>query len=221
MWSKRGLQFVKTIWKNIYMNTEELRVIKSLEQLDDILKEVDAAGKISDDELRRVFTTFRMEFPLQLPTDPYSEDYRKKQFEFYEFLAGKPYNTENEATIFDVASAASRPFPFYTGSPQTVGNHLIAIGHLIRTLNLPEKSSILEFGSGWGNVTVWLARMGYQVTAVDIENRFVSLIKERAKQKRLELEAIQGDFQFLNDTQRQWAQYCFLNAFITVLIIRI
>jgi 2-polyprenyl-3-methyl-5-hydroxy-6-metoxy-1,4-benzoquinol methylase len=190
-----------------------VRLVKTLDELDVILEEADAAEAISDDALRHVFTTFRMEFPLELPGDPYSNEYRKKQFELYEYLAGKPYGTENEVSIFDVGNASSRPFPFFTGSPQTVGNHLIAIGHLIRTLDLPENSSVLEFGPGWGNTTVWLARMGYTVTAVDIENRFVELIRQRAKQKQLEVEAIQGDFQFVHQTDRQWDAVLFFECF--------
>lgn len=207
------LQIAKRLIKKTPKNIEGVRVVKSLDELDVILKEADAAEAISDDALRQVFTTFRMEFPLELPTDPYSEDYQNKQFEFYEYLAGKEYRTENEESIFDVGNASSRPFPFYTGSPQTVGNHLIAIGHLIRTINLPENSSILEFGPGWGNTTVWLARMGYEVTAIDIENRFINLIKKRAKQKSLEVEAIQGDFQFIHTTNRQWDAILFFECF--------
>lgn len=191
----------------------KMRCVKSLGELDAILKELDAALAVSDDELRRVFKTFHMEFPLELPADPYSETYRRRQFELYEFLAGKPYSPGNEVSEFDVDRAASRPFPFHTESPATVGNHLIAIGHLIRTLNLPAGASVLEFGPGWGNTTVWLARMGYRVTAVDIEKRFVDLIAERARRKQLEIEAIQGDFQMVQTTDRRWDAVLFFESF--------
>lgn len=140
--------------------------IRSLEELDAMLRMLDEAEAISDDALRHGFTQFNMQFPMDLPADPDSAEYRAVQMKLYEWLHGKPYSVTNEVTGFDVNAAASRPFPFYTESPQTTGSHLIAIGHLIRTLNLPPKSSILEFGPGWGNTTVWLARMGYQVTAV-------------------------------------------------------
>jgi SAM-dependent methyltransferase len=189
------------------------RAISSLSELDEILVELEAAAAISDDELRRVFTTFRMKFPIDVPPDPYSDAYRKRQFEFYEYLAGKPYKLTNEASTFDVKSAASRPFPFYTGSPQTVGNHLIAIGHLIRTLDLPSGSSNLEFGPGWGNTTIWLARMGYRVSAVDIERNFVDLIAERGRRKQLEIEVIQDDFQIVHSIGRTWDAVLFFECF--------
>jgi len=189
------------------------RLVTSLSDLDDILLELDAAAAVSDDELRRVFTTFSMEFPLDLPKDPFSKDYNNRQFELYAHLHGNSYDPSNEVTSFDVQAAADRPFPFYTESPQTVGNHLIAIGHLIRTINLPPKSSILEFGPGWGNTTVWLTRMGYKVTAVDIEKRFVELISERGRRKKLDIEVIHGDFQLVHHIERKWDAVLFFECF--------
>lgn len=188
-----------------------IKVVNSLEELDEILQLADAAS--TDDELRSVFTTFRMDFPLQLHDDPYSEEYKSTQFEFYEFLAGKSYQAENEVSIFEVEDAIRAPFPFYTESPNTVGNHIIAIGHVIRTMDLPAKSSILEFGPGWGNTTIFLSRMGYNVTAVDIERRFVDLIDERAKQKNLDIEVIHGDFKLVQETDRQWDAVLFFECF--------
>ena len=194
-------------------NGRNFRLVSSLSALDEILLELDAAAAISDDELRRVFTTFAMEFAHDLPKDPYSKAYYDRQFELYEYLHGKSYDTSNEVSVFDVQTAADRPFPFYTESPQTVGNHLIAIGHLIRTINLPPKSRILEFGPGWGNTTVWLARMGYKVTAVDIEKRFVELVAERGRRKQLNIETIQGDFQLVHHVQRKWDAVLFFECF--------
>lgn len=194
-------------------SNEKHVIINTLSELDVMLKKLDEAAAVSDDELRRVFRTFSMEFPLDLPSDPYSDSYRQKQFELYEYLAGKKYNPTNEVSVFDVEKAVSRPFPFYTESPQTVGNHLIAIGYLIRTLDMPTGSRILEFGPGWGNTTIILARMGYWVTAVDIESRFIDLINERSKRKQLDIEAIVGDFQMIQTTERQWDAVLFFECF--------
>ncbi|HJU70983.1 MAG TPA: class I SAM-dependent methyltransferase [Paucimonas sp.] len=187
--------------------------VSTLEELDEMLVMLDAAAAISDDELRRGFTRFTMRFPLDLPADPDSEAYRTTQFKLYEWLHGKPYSTSNEVSSFDTRAAASRPFPFYTESPHTVGNHIISIGHLIRTLNLPPKSAILEFGPGWGNTTVWLARMGYRVTAVDIEQNFVDLIRERARRKELDIDVRQGDFSLIDQFEQQFDAVLFFECF--------
>ncbi|RZI43620.1 class I SAM-dependent methyltransferase [Herbaspirillum sp. HC18] len=189
------------------------KLVRTLEELDAMLQMLDKAAAISDDELRRGFTQFRMRFPLELPSDPDSPEYRAAQMKLYEWLHGKPYSVTNEISSFDTAAAVSRPFPFYTESPQTVGNHLISIGHLIRTMNLPPKSAILEFGPGWGNTTVWLARMGYQITAIDIEKNFVELVKERARRKSLHVDAIQGDFSMIHQIDRQFDAVLFFECF--------
>lgn len=189
------------------------RIVSTLDEVDEMLRMLDKAEAISDDELRRGFTQFHMQFPMDLPADPDSPEYRAAQMKLYEWLHGKPYAVTNEVSALDVQAAASRPFPFYTESPQTVGNHIISIGHLIRTLNLPPKSAILEFGPGWGNTTVWLARMGYDVTAVDIEQNFVDLIRERARRKSLKVTAMQGDFSMIHQFDRQFDAVLFFECF--------
>jgi len=180
--------------KNHQADCQHVRVIKSLADLDQMLDELDAAAAISDDALRALFGRFRMEFDTQVPADPYSSAYRDQQFDLYQKIAGKAYAVDNEASIFNVENAVTRPFPYYTGSCATVGAHLLAMGHLIRSMNLSPGSSIIEFGPGWGNTTLMLAMMGFAVTAVDIEPRFCELITRRAAQNGLTVNVINADF---------------------------
>jgi 2-polyprenyl-3-methyl-5-hydroxy-6-metoxy-1,4-benzoquinol methylase len=56
----------------------------------------------------------------------------------------------------------------------------MAIGHIIGALSLPPGSSILEMGAGWGNTSIFLAQMGYEVTVVDINPKYGELMKNRA-----------------------------------------
>ena len=58
-----------------------MQVLHTLEQLDAKLAECDAAGKISDNALRQVFSTFRMDFSKQLPRDPFSVEYRNSELQ--------------------------------------------------------------------------------------------------------------------------------------------
>ncbi len=189
------------------------RVIATLDELDAMFKQLEAMAAISDDELRRGFTLFQMHMPFALPTDPDSDEYRAVQMRLYEWLHGKPYQNTNEITPFDVATNTHKPFPFSTQSAQTVGNQLIAIGFLIKTLNLKANASVLEFGPGWGNTTVWLARMGYAVTAIDIEPRFVELIQARAKAKQVTLDVRQGDFTAINQLDQRYDAVVFFECF--------
>lgn len=190
-----------------------VRVISTLTEIDAVLTVLDAAAAVSDDELRRVFKTFRMEFPLAAEADPTSEAYRAQQLRLYEWLHGRPYSVKNEASAFDVAQAVSKPFPYSTQSADTVGNQLIAIGYIVKKLDLRPNDQVLEFGPGWGNTTVALARMGYQVTAIEIEQNFVKLIKERARCKDLKIDVINGDFLDCKKLTRQFNAVLFYECF--------
>ena len=188
-------------------------MISSLAELDEALRRLDAAAAVSDDELRRAFGTFTMQFPSDLPADPDSPEYRARQFALYEWLHGRPYAVTNEVSQFDLDSAANQPFPFHTRSAQTVGDQLIAIGYLIRTMNLPAGSRILEFGPGWGNTTMALARMGHHVTAIDIEPNFVKLVAERARRKNLTVDSRQGDFASIKQLDGPFDAVLFFECF--------
>lgn len=174
-----------------------MQIIRTLDELDEVLLKLDAAHKVSDDELRKLFPTFRMEFEKSESDDPYSEQYAKKQFDLYRQIAGKDYSVANEVSWFDVDSAVVRPFPYYTGSCETVGNHLAAIAHVVRTLKLKPSARIVEFGPGWGNTTLTLAMMGFDVTAVDIEKNFCNLISRRAERAGVNINIVNADFSWI------------------------
>ena len=181
------------------------------ERIDKFLQDCNSAG--DDTALRRVFSTYAVEFDLAVPHDPFSDEYRLKQLAIYEQLAGKPYAPINEVTKFDVASASVSPFPYSNGSCELVGNHLIAWGHMIRALDLPKGATILEFGPGWGNTTLALAKMGFHVTAVDIETNFCELISQRARLERLDINVINADFSYINSLKSKFDAVLFFECF--------
>jgi len=190
-------RLMATRYKSSFSEKDTVQVIRTLDELDEILIRLDAAQRVSDDELRKMFPTFRMDFNTQVPGDPYSNQYAKVQFDLYERISGKIYSVENEKSVFNLDSAVARPFPYYTGSCETVGNHMAAIAHVIRSMDLRPGAKIVEFGSGWGNTTLALAMMGFEVTAIDIEKNFCDLISRRAKQAGVEIKVINADFSWV------------------------
>ena len=163
------------------------------EALDNFLREVNAAN--SDAEMREIFSSFRLNFDTDLPTDPFSSAYRQRQMELYLKLHGKQYQVTNESTPFDSKALAVKPFPYLHESAALVGDQLMGIGFLIKAMNLPSGSRILEFGPGWGNTSIALAKMGYHVTAIDVEPNFVDLLVERARLEGIStLDARVGQF---------------------------
>jgi 2-polyprenyl-3-methyl-5-hydroxy-6-metoxy-1,4-benzoquinol methylase len=187
-------------------------ILTSLEQLDAKLEEINSAWKISDDAVRAVFATFQMEIGPTDFDDPWSEKYATAQFDLYRKISSrKTYSTENEVSGFEVSP--QRPFPYYTQSASTVGHQLMGIGFLISKMALAAKSSILEFGPGWGNTTIALARMGYEVTALDIDPNFTQLIKDRAKLLALDVDARVGAFFDAATIEKQFDAVLFYECF--------
>ncbi len=182
-----------------------------IDEIDAFLSRLDHAK--NDSEMREIFTTFQAQFDLDLPPDPFSEEYKAHQFAIYKMLAGRAYAPSNEVSQFDVETAAIRPFPYMNGSCELVGNHLMAIGFLIKSLKLDPGARILEFGPGWGNTTIALAKMGFHVTAVDIEQNFIDLINKRAEMERLNITAKLGDFSLIETVDEPYDAVLFFECF--------
>ncbi len=187
--------------------------VTSVAELDAKLAEAVLAEKTSDDALRVVLDGFWMNIPAAGVEDPWGAEYRAHQMEMYRIIAGKDYALANEASVFDVPGHILRPFPYSTQSAATVGDQLMAIGYIIRAMDLPAGASILELGVGWGNTALHLAQMGYAVTAIDIEPRFLELVRGRAERTGVEIDLRQGDFFSLADVAEKFDAVLFYEAF--------
>lgn len=192
-----------------------MQMIDSLDKLDAILAECDAAS--DDDALRAVFSRFRMDPSMWTEAgataDPLSGDYHAGQMTLYQRISGRAYALRNEETPFDVEAAIRRPFPYSTGSVNTAGQHLVTIGQFLCCLDLPPGSRVLEFGPGWGNLTLALAALGYDVTAVDVEARFCTLIRERAERQGLSLNVVNADFSWVRSVVEPFDAIVFFECF--------
>src|SRR5215469_6644790 len=61
------------------------------------------------------------------------------------------------------------------------------------TEHLAEGAAILEVAPGPGYLTVELAKRGFQVTALDLSQSFVQMVKDRARDTGVEVDVHQGD----------------------------
>ena len=190
-----------------------MEVLRDIAALDVKIRECDAASAVSDDALRQVFTTFRMNFAPDLPQDPLSDAYRDRQMALYNGVSGKAYRLENEATPFDVKAAAKRSFPWSTQSVGTAGRYLGAIAHLLRTMKVSPGDRVLEFGPGWGETTLNLARLGLDVTAVDLEVNFCELIRLRAAEAEVAVTVVNSDFMWAETVTEPYDAIVFFECF--------
>jgi SAM-dependent methyltransferase len=190
-----------------------MQVIHSVAELDAKIIECDRAEAVSEEAMRALLSSFRMEVPQSLPPDPFSDSYRAAQLELYRSITGFAYDTVHEVTKFDVDALLARPFPFYTNSSATAGEYFMAIGFVLRSMALPPNSRVLEFGAGWGYTSLWLAQLGHRVTVVDIEPCFCELISRRAAREGVSIEVINADFFSVEADPRQYDAVLFYDCF--------
>ncbi|MGH9089393.1 MAG: class I SAM-dependent methyltransferase [Acidimicrobiales bacterium] len=167
----------------------------SLDALDAELAQAEELFARSEDAARAHLDGFELEPPRGRPEDPFSAQYEAWAWELYHNISGRSgYTLDNEASPFDLPAALERPFPYSTGSAAVVGEDLEARGRVLRVLGngrigggaagpgarLAPSARIVEFGPGWGNLTVDLLATGFDVTAVEVDAGFRSLLSARA-----------------------------------------
>ncbi len=165
------------------------RVLRTLEEVDLALAQAERAG--THDEAQAAFSRIRFEPAMRFPSDPYSPAYREAQMALYRLIANRSgYDAvECEQLPGDLERDVACPMPYATRSSTHVGEQLMAVGFLMRTLDLKPGQRVLEFGPGHGQTTLQLAMLGQQVTAVDINRQYLDVIGKRAEglQRRVEL----------------------------------
>lgn len=190
-----------------------MKIINTIEELDQILDEIESQSQGSYLELQKQLPGFRMEYDLQVPDDPYSTEYRNAQFALYEKIAGQPYAVENEVSDVDVEAAVRQPYPYNIDDNQVVGDHLIKLGNVVRALELDPGSKIIELGAGWGDLSLLLALMGFDVTAVEINQKACQVINRRANNLGVELNVVHDDFFYIEQLAGPVDALIFLSAF--------
>jgi 2-polyprenyl-3-methyl-5-hydroxy-6-metoxy-1,4-benzoquinol methylase len=172
-----------------------MKAVSTFDELTAKLQEAEEAQAISDDAFRNALTSWYFSPALiaNCPDDPYSPEYRAFQLDFYERLANDIYSVAKEQVNFNFEHELQWPYPYGTKSAATVGTHLMGYGWLIRKIDLPPGSRILEIGSGYGALTFHLASMGYRVTCLDINADLLKFVEARTAGVPQPIETICGD----------------------------
>ena len=163
--------------------------------MDEALRLSGEARKVSENDFLEQLRSFWLDFPPPVTDDPWSIEYHKHWWSVYEQLANRSYQVKNEFFDFDVEYHAIFPYPFCTQDDRIVSQQLIAIGKIIKALALPPGSSILEMGAGWGNTSIFLAQMGYNVTVLDINPKYGELIKKRSNAVNVNIDFVCSNYE--------------------------
>ncbi len=84
---------------------------------------------------------------------------------------------------------------------------------IARALELAPGSRLLDIGCGYARHAVYLARMGYRVTCVDISEYLLEKAQERAKEFGVNLEFLKVDMRHLDFSEEFDGAYIFFTTF--------
>lgn len=195
-------------------------VVETLEQLDAEIERLRELERTSFSEWLRGRASFRFrEDVAALPRDPLSEAYRAAQLKLYGQIAGvSEYNpwVAEPIPISVKDSLDPHPFPFSTRDGELIGGHMVAVGHILRTLwgvRPGGGHSLLEYGCGTGFSTLTLAASGYRVTAVDINAEALGVVDGIAASRGLKIDTFNGEFGSAPDDAQKFDIILFYESF--------
>jgi SAM-dependent methyltransferase len=144
---------------------------------------------------------------LQLPAwfrhglDPRSEIYAEQQHRLWQLISGVdrsyvPELDEKEDSWID-NDPIRAPGYFARRDPAAVtsaSDHVMATAMLLKHCGLKPGDWGLEYGAGFGQTALTLARLGVNVDTVDISERFCDFVRRQAEFFQVPLQAFQGSF---------------------------
>ncbi len=138
--------------------------------------------------------------PRLLTLDPFCAEYKSMVLRIYRDLRGsdRPYVPEQDeksgmALPQDLVRGVS---PWFFRDAGLVSEFLLSWGQIMRALALPAGSDakILEYGTGSGQLLLFLARLGLRTSAVDIDAASLELVRAQAEAMQLDVRTERGAF---------------------------
>lgn len=171
--------------------------INRLSELDHLLKTkyINSSEEQKFRELCNIF--YKLPNKDEFSVNPFSDNYFEKvKHLLLNITETESYSPEtNEltpsASTDDWLRAIS---PYNFSESDFVGEFISTYGLIIKGLQVKSDDSILEYGAGTGGISVPLARMGCKVSVVDIEPRYLDIIKKQCDMYKIEIRLKKGLF---------------------------
>lgn len=133
--------------------------------------------------------------------DPWSEAYAAQQHRLWALIAGldRGYEPEVDEKEFgwgeiDVVKAPGYYARRDAQAVAAASDHVLATGMLLKHCGLQPGDAALEYGPGFAQTALALARMGVEVDTVDISPVFCEHVRKQAEHFQVPLRAHQGRF---------------------------
>ena len=198
-----------------YYNGEIIISENELQQKMKIMKEFEAQA-LTEKWLQMGQTFFFHEDLSNNDKDPYSERYKQQQLDLYLSLSKRSSYESTDAEVIKLKIEEHIdpfPYPCSSGDLDHIGNHLLQIGYIYKSLSLKKGDSVLEYGPGGGFTTTLLSASGIDMTAVDINPYCVKIIERIAKDRGLKVSTMVGEFGDVPDPDKKFDAILFYESF--------
>ena len=181
--------------RSLRAHRDGIRTIGSFEELDPILDQAAELFQRSNQEALALLSTIRLASPSDLPDDPHGGEYRERQLQLYRDVSGLDSYEATTAEVSELTSDAPPRslYPYATGNPHEIGEHLVAAGVALQLVGGGPGTRVVEYGPGWGVLTVRMALAGYEVTAVDLNPWMLDVIQRQAARSDVQVATAQAD----------------------------
>jgi SAM-dependent methyltransferase len=133
--------------------------------------------------------------------DPWGAEYAAQQHRLWALVAGVerayvPADDEKD-TGWDETDPVRTPGFYARRDPMAIpsaADHLLASGMILKHCGLHAGDWALEYGAGFGQTALALARLGVNVDTVDISARFCGYVQRQAEHFQVPLQAFHGEF---------------------------
>jgi hypothetical protein len=132
-----------------------------------------------------------------LNSDPFSATYFKACKDFRVSLIGtneyRPDNNERSDFLDKFETGAYIPSVYRYNDSHMLGDSFSAAGAIFQVLNVRAGDSILDYGQAMAK---WpsLARMGCDVSVIDIDERYLRIIEQQAQAISVNINTVRGRF---------------------------
>ena len=139
--------------------------------------------------------TYKPSTPIDESLDPFGPEYTAAQLDLYHELSGRSLDqAANEQTGFDLPLHVSSPNPYGPHDPAATAVHIQRLSRAITAARPHMGARMLDMGCGWGLSSEFAAYLGLDVTGVDINPSFVSLVNQRAALRGFRVKAVTAAF---------------------------
>jgi len=129
--------------------------------------------------------------------NPFEQAYKDRVINLYKKITKHSHYDPSLMEKTDAAGTgdgAFCPLPYRFANSRLVGEFLSCYGWILHNLDVISGADVLEYGAGEGQLAIHLARMGCNMHAIDIEQRFLDLIKKQCDELGICITLKQGQF---------------------------